>query len=414
MPRWVVFSEGKADAVSRDSMLVIYQLRLGVIINHVHTNQPVECYSFSHEHSFEDIEVMDNYESESSSKLHLYFDESNNGRKLQIKNGKLNLENWVIFTLGGIGLAENSSIDDWDVFRKLLNINSNADEVHFAQVAKGALPNVLKSLKLKNYFKWLIKNKYVIHFTVVDVMYWATLDIVDSLIHEADVPSAPLIHRELKTEFLKFFIESKKEFVTVFDQLNFPNIAAGTESRFIKELSRLIPKKFQGYNDIQIALSFMISSLIDKDVKLPLFKENENGVLVNDLAGFFMHIAKVHYEKPKTFDEETSVMEILRNSADNDFENSLNIKFRKSDDEPGIQLSDVLSGFLRVYFTFICRLSLDEIKEFKSNLNHDQLEVLNLFRTLIDNSDELDPTLLFSVLSIDTWNAHEALLWGAD
>lgn len=357
---------------------------------------------------------MVDYESEGSTKLHLYFDESNNGRKLRIKNGKLNEENWDIFILGGIGLDESRLISEWDTLRKILNINANAEEVHFAQIARGKLPDVLKSQHLKNFFKWLIKYQYVIHYTVVDVMYWATIDIVDSLINEADVPSAPKFHRELKAEFLKFFVENKSEFVTVLGQYNFPNIAKGNQRGFVSELSRLIPKKFEGYNKYQIVLSFLISSLIDKDIELPLLSGNEDGVLVDNLAGFFMHIAAVHQENKKTFDVEVSVIDLLRNSLGDDFAQFLNMKFRKSHEVPGIQLADVLSGFLRVYFTFICRLSIAEIMEFKANLNDEQLEVLKLFKTLMDTSDELDSNLFFSVLSKDTLNAHEALLWGAD
>ncbi|GLR63214.1 hypothetical protein [Marinospirillum insulare] len=80
--------------------------------------------------------------------------------------------------------------------------------------------------------------------------------------------------------------------------------------------------------------------------------------------------------------------------------NGLSFSFVESKEEDNylVQISDVVSGFVRLFFDFLEYASIEEVASFTSELNPLQKETLLLFKRLIDQSVNEDHILLHRVI----------------
>nr|WP_176453902.1 hypothetical protein [Aliivibrio wodanis] len=80
--------------------------------------------------------------------------------------------------------------------------------------------------------------------------------------------------------------------------------------------------------------------------------------------------------------------------------NCINYEFVESTDKENyhVQLSDVVCGFIRLYFDFLEFSSINEVEKFSVGLNHLQKTNLQLFFSLIDNSINEAALLLHRVI----------------
>lgn len=69
--------------------------------------------------------------------IQLYYDETNNIRRLTLSELGLNVPENRAFVIGGIALMAGKEITGWKRLRKLLNVQSSAVEIKFDHLAKG-------------------------------------------------------------------------------------------------------------------------------------------------------------------------------------------------------------------------------------------------------------------------------------
>jgi len=74
----------------------------------------------------------------------LYYDETNNIRKLSLRGNRLNVSKHDNFVLGGMVLQHGQSIGDIQDLRKILCIQQSAEEIKFDFIARGDLEKVLE------------------------------------------------------------------------------------------------------------------------------------------------------------------------------------------------------------------------------------------------------------------------------
>jgi hypothetical protein len=78
-----------------------------------------------------------------------------------------------------------------------------------------------------------------------------------------------------------------------------------------------------------------------------------------------------------------------------------NFRFAVSDDEPGIQISDVMTGVLGKLFSFIQDTGFDDLVLWRKNLDTQQERNLDLLRQLLDHSLKENPAFAHYVLSLE-------------
>jgi hypothetical protein len=107
------------------------------------------------------------------------------------------------------------------------------------------------------------------------------------------------------------------------------------------------------------------------------------------------------------FDNETEVEKILSDYNLMDGKREVSFRFSDSKKEVGIQLSDVIIGFIGKYFIFIEDNSMSELLKKKDNLNTTQMKNLNMLRRLIDASDEICNAFFHRVAPMDSdWKSN--------
>jgi hypothetical protein len=70
--------------------------------------------------------------------------------------------------------------------------------------------------------------------------------------------------------------------------------------------------------------------------------------------------------------------------------------------EPGVQLSDIVVGFLGKYFTFIEKTPLSALIRFKERMEPMQKANINLLMRLIEQSDRVSNGLLHRITTLDS------------
>jgi hypothetical protein len=167
-------------------------------------------------------------------RLIIYYDETNNVRKLLLTDNGFNVSRYDNFVLGGVAVNEEADVICLDDLRNILRIQSSASEIKFDLVAKGDFERVLESKKLTNFFKWLLSRKIKIHYTNMNILHWSILDIIESIVANDCFSNYIPFHRELKNELHRIVVRNVLDFLALLKSFDYPNIDRSTTSYFIK------------------------------------------------------------------------------------------------------------------------------------------------------------------------------------
>jgi hypothetical protein len=108
----------------------------------------------------------------------LYYDESGNIKHLIVKGQSLNADVDSVFVLGGIQAEDSISISE---LKSLLGKIGNS-ELKAKDDLKGDFVNILRKNNFKQIIVELILNRiWHIQFNALQVLYYAFVDIVDSI-----------------------------------------------------------------------------------------------------------------------------------------------------------------------------------------------------------------------------------------
>jgi hypothetical protein len=128
----------------------------------------------------------------------------------------------------------------------------------------------------------------------------------------------------------------------------------------------------------------------------------EKDVLIEDFSFFYINRINTFPDSVHVFDNESKVEETIIKIFNSDPKYSdLNFSFVESVEFENyrVQISDVLSGFIRLYFGFLEFASIEEVISFNNELNPLQKRTLSLFINLLDKSVDECHLLLHRVLS---------------
>ncbi|MCL1553166.1 DUF3800 domain-containing protein [Xanthomonas nasturtii] len=339
-------------------------------------------------------------------RLIIYYDETNNVRKLLLTDNGFNVSRYDNFVLGGVALNEEADVICLDDLRNILRIQSSASEIKFDLVAKGDFERVLESKKLTNFFKWLLSRKIKIHYTNMNILHWSILDIIESIVANDCFSNYIPFHRELKNELHRIVVRNVLDFLALLKSFDYPNIDRSTTSYFIKEIRGFVEKNT---SPNQNQATFILKDLLLNAQSLPelafLVDETPNH-LINGFQNIFLNRIARFKNSVHVFDEEPTIQSAIDGIRIMDGDKPVNFSFADSKLVPGIQLSDVVTGFLGKYFTFIERTSPSVLIQKKNNLTSVQRENLKLFKELTDQSDTFSNGLLFKITTLDSeWKA---------
>jgi len=333
-----------------------------------------------------------------------YYDETNNVKKLILKEHTLNNQVNKHFVLGGIVMNNDTLQTDDSIFNELkskCNLQDNINEIKSHHIYNGLFEDCLKSKKLTVILEWLLENQIPIHFTRVNLFYYGIVDIIDSICTDDSF-------KKYDTRFLKneLYTLAKKDIsglINLMYRYNYPNIIDSDVSSFLTEiLSFTILNDPNSENLIEL----FTSALNLKE--LVFIQDNQDKILYEDLQQFYNYPIYMYINSEHIFDNESDVENRFKDIIfTNNGTELKNYKFVDSKSDIFIQISDVIVGLISKYAEFID--SRDSLDKWFDNLSNDrklgQIMKNNmiLICKLLKFSEECNLAFMHNIICIDEY-----------
>ncbi|EKO3537264.1 hypothetical protein K1L80_003887 [Vibrio fluvialis] len=319
-----------------------------------------------------------------------YYDETNNIRKLYLKDFGFNVNKTDNFILAGILHKGLSTGSDYSTLFKMINIQKSTHELKLKHIAKGNFLDMLKSDKLLIILNWLIENKFYIHYFNLNIVYWSVIDIIDSIVGELNNPFYIMNHMSLKSDFYELANSNTDVFLNALHEFNYPDILEEKAHDFCLWLidftcmHSCMLSKFRA----NVLENLVKESLRIKE--LPFISGFHGRELIGSFMVFYLRNLYLFKNSIHIFDEEKSIQDDVKDFPLTD--NGIpiqNHEFVKSHNSEAVQLSDVITGFLGKYFSYLKNISDEQLVRDKAGLTSKQLKTLSALKHIIDISDDI-------------------------
>ncbi len=330
----------------------------------------------------------------------IYYDESNNIRRLKLTKNGLNIREPKCFVLGGIAHTNTFKKTDLDDLKSKLKLQKSVKDMKLGNLAKGNLPKILGTQKIQIFLQWLIEKNLFFHFFAMDVIYWSIVDIIDSIL-ATNLELLPY-QLNIKNDLYVILRADLKKPLEIFAKYSYPNVGKSKHHEFIKNLIDIVierrhiiaPANFLALKNI-LEISYSLKSL-------PFLEDEEPNVLIRAFGDFYLHRISLFKNATHILDAESVVQNYMEKvAADSDEYSTQNYRFADSVDEYGIQISDVVIGLIGKCFTFINQSTLQEIISAKSNFSEIQRDNIAMLSGLIDISTSECPAFAQYTFCLD-------------
>lgn len=336
-----------------------------------------------------------------------YYDESNNARKLWLKDTDFNAPIDSDFVLGGVMHFGEKSSADIDTLKRGLRLQETAKELKFKHICKSAtFLECLSSDKVTYFLEWLLDSDLYIHCFNVNNLYYAIVDIVDSIDDESFIP----YYNGMKDALYRLAVYHYEDFYRLLIKCNYPNLSADNISVFYDHLLEYIDEE-------GIYLSFDTEILKQglevarKQKECVFLSGNDERTILNDYSSFYTRPLGVFAHSNHVFDHEYSVEDIL--NKQNFYIGDIQIKnyrFADSTSNPLIQVSDCVVGLMGKYYTYVNMLSFLPLGKVLRTYTDKQIHTLQLFSKLVYKSESVSRLLFNAVESVEERATSSAIL----
>jgi hypothetical protein len=338
-------------------------------------------------------------------KLIFYYDETNNIGKFWLNDTGVNTTDALTkdFVLGGIAFEEDAYPDVNELINKL-NLQK-ASELKSSNLFRGkGFLDIMGSKRTNTFLNWLNDSPLFIHYASLNNVYFALVDIIDSLflaypedffidwVNEKDAIDWML---DVKDSFYRHTKEHLPETVKLFIKHNYPEIITDDVPSFCYDWIEQLNVNKNSELELRFIVQFLKRAKIDKE--LPLLKGNIPGILVRDYATSYLERIRIFKKSYHIFDRELSIEQKL--STVKIIENGevcTRYRFEDSKNDRNIQVSDVFVGLMGKYFSFLNEMDERQMNETIRNLSPQQKENFKLLNAIVAKSDDKSRTLISS------------------
>ena len=329
-----------------------------------------------------------------------YYDETNNLRKLVLRERGFNVPSPGCFAVGGIVHRGSPPCIEIAALRERLRTQPSATELKLKQVAKGSFLELLDSRKLGTVMQWLSDQGFLVHFLAVDLFYWATTDIVDSLLTGLEQPQLFAAHVFLKDALFSVLRTDLDATASLLKAHHYPNVGRERMPAFLAALRAQIdshPRRLRHSGTEMVGGLLDMASNIDS---LAFLEDEVPDQLLERFGDFYLSRLALFTSSQHVFDEEASVEAFLRKAelAQNGRPLS-HFRFADSKDESGIQLADIVIGVIGKMFDFVTSCPAQEIDAVLNDMTSQQRTTLEGLASLIDRSIDQCPAFAHYIIS---------------
>ncbi len=355
-----------------------------------------------------DIDVMRATESElhniplCDNRMTFYYDETGNCGKFKLIESGINDPMALTrdFILGGVAFDGEICPADIDALFAALRLKPDAAELKFRHISKRktdfhdwfGLPRAC------TFIRWLYESDLYIHYALINNLYYAIVDMVDSLWES----QPQFVFSEewvlaLKSALYDFCKENIEEVLAVFRKFDYPDIQPEDDYAFCKEFCELI----QCCSDDSNPEGFMIECFrqmfkaAGKHNQLSLLHDNEAGILVDQYYTLYLSRCYLYKNAMHHFDDERIIEHLLNStSLISNGQPFKNYDFCASHSNPLTQISDAFVGIISRVFEYLDATSADEIRVLDRNQYMNEFENMAMLWELIERADGKHPMLI--------------------
>ena len=337
-----------------------------------------------------------------------YFDETGNCRKFRLtEDGSFNDTNALshYFILGGLVFDTKEDADKCDPqsFINSLHLGTNFSELKSNMLCPTNWPfeNFIKHDRVSKLIKWIYNSKADIHYSIENNLYFALVDIVDSL-NLGAMCEYHFLLKDALYRATKHHLDEITEFLSNYD---FPDISK-TE-QFWKDLTYILDDIAQNDNNFAYDTWFAIlRSMVKDNARHPtqqentLITNNEKHELQDTYLPFYQWPCYTFLYSHHNFDEEKTIIPQMKIFP---FEN---YQFLDSVNEPLIQISDCFVSTLSKILFFFDSKSLNEIETYSKAMDATSKVNFRMLFEIIMRSQRKCPFLIHSANAISVRNDH--------
>ena len=331
----------------------------------------------------------------------LYYDESGNIKHLIVKGQSLNADIDSVFVLGGIQAEDSISTTE---MKSLLG-KSVDSELKAKDDLKGGFADILRKNNFKQILELILNRNWHIHFNAVQVLYYAFVDIVDSIDRFNDNPMLfkSLLYEVLKTDPIRT--------INHFKQYKYPNVKNRDKENFISGIVDIVEQyisKLPTNTPIRIPLQILRKRIDDakSQDELPFIQDEETHIWVKQFTQFYRQEIMQFYKKTLIFDEEKQVHKELDQEEFKIEGNTIkNYSFVDSSSNAMIQISDYVVSIIRKYVVFLDRQP-EEVECDINNFDENQKSNFILLNKVLKRSNDFNPAFIKFISSGYTYNLY--------
>lgn len=327
----------------------------------------------------------------------IYYDETENCRSIAYRNGAIADARTVErpFILGGIAIL-GEGVED-ELLVRIESFAPRSGEMKARTVLGGSddFARVLRGRGTTRFLESLDRPGIAVHYHSQDNLYYAIVDIVDSMIAVSGHEHMSVVHRKLKNALYLCARIDSVGFLENLAAFGFPNVLPGEVRPFCEFIENSLLDFLETRSELlSFEDSFFIEALrqmartSSRSESLALLKDNPPDTLVEGFSNHYQQVCLFFPEAFHCFDAETHVSMDIVDGDNYDFVNSKSNLF--------IQISDVWVGLLSRCFRFLGKWADDRNPDVFAH-NPIALENLKIIRRLIDRSADLHPALVSSL-----------------
>lgn len=300
----------------------------------------------------------------------MVFCELGNARCFWLKNGKFNIDPFSHFVLGGI-VADK--VVNFEYAKKRIGCNATVQEIKSRNVYKGDFETCLKSTMFKNFLDLFIEQNWMMHFSAVELFYYAIVDNVDSVM-EVDADNY-----QIKNELYRILRHNISLTQQIIVQYEYPNVRDSKKIDFLNSCIKVLDNYIVDTGRAQ------------EKTELSFIQDEDAGILLQSFLHFYVRPIYMFKNSLIIFDEELSIQEKLESyclSLDGATQN--NYQFVNSKENVMVQLSDVMIGIIARYLRFV-NMNLNCVDDAVSKFNANQLASLYQLNNILNISVSDNP-----------------------
>ena len=325
-----------------------------------------------------------------------YYDETNNARKVWIKETDFNVPVNKDFVLGGVMHFGEFSPEEVGGLKQELHLQKSAPELKFKHIGMGKdFLGCLAEPKVKLFLEWLYSSNLYVHYSNVNNLYWAIVDIVDSV--EELVCFPPLIF-DLKNSLYKVVCANYPDFYQLLVDCNYPNVTGQDIRRFYQGIIDFV-ENIPGELSFEMELLRQSLKSARKQKELAFLQGNKEKTVLESYFNFYIRPLGIFPDAQHIFDNEYQIEDQFKQYTFSCNGAAINHQFVNSVDVPLVQVSDCVVGLMGKYFEFLNGCDIHQAQQLLNTLTPEQCGTLNLLIKLMKKSENLSKLLFCSVES---------------